>query len=120
MARFLTLTQDNMLGRGRRRQAYKRSFKTGPVSLTVVTIVLITIFSFLFIVLANSTSVQSVNYGQLQNKVSELHEKNHQLELEAAELRSLKKLEKFSNGLNMVSAQNPVYLEEVGRAVASR
>lgn len=101
----------------KRKRTISRKFQTGPVFLAIATIILICLISFLFLFQVFQSSTEGYKISDLEKKVEELKEKNKQLEIEAAKLRSLEHIESLKDQLNMVETRNIVYVKEAARTV---
>lgn len=115
MGRYLTITNTNK--QGIRKQTLSRKIKTGPVTLTIITMILICLLSLFYLAQLFDSSTKGYEMHELQKKVEELRELNRKLEIEVAELKSYKHIEEEAKKLNMVPSISVVYISRVGSHV---
>ncbi len=73
-----------------------------------------TVFSGVFYVYSiNQTATKGIAIGQAEKEIDLEKNENDSLRIREAEVKSLYHIEDESKNMNMVSAQNVVYLEEV-------
>lgn len=85
----------------------------------VVTFLAVT-SGFSYVFLTNHTAAQGFAIKGLQGDIAELQAKNQQLEVKAADLRSLSAVETTSAQLGLVPAESFQYLAPTSGAVAVR
>lgn len=117
MTRYLTITNTNKKG-ARKRTLPLRKPTAGPVTLTLITILILCLVSLFYLAQIFKSSTKGYDVSELEKKVTELKEQNTKLEIEAAELKSFKNIEESANQLNMVSISNIIYLTSSGSTVA--
>lgn len=72
-----------------------------------------TVFSGVFYVYSiNQTATKGIAIGQLEKEIVQKKNENDSLRIREAQVKSLYHIEDVSKELNMVAAQNVVYLEE--------
>lgn len=84
-----------------------------------VAFVLIGIF-FLYLAQVNLSAPRAFEMQELESEITVLKNKNEQIKLEVAALKSMKNLEERVASLNLVKSQEIVYVEEKGVKVASK
>lgn len=119
MARYLTITNSRSPQRGFRRRTISRKVQTGPVALTIVTILLVCFISLLFLTQVFQTSTTGYQINELKDRAEDLRQENRQLEIKSAELRSMKNLEESAQKLNMVPPPDIVYQGPVDSSLAA-
>lgn len=119
MARFFSITSSKNLRRGARKKTIGgRGFKIGPVSLCLITIILLCFLSLFYLAQANRIASRGYEIRELEEGLSRLEEENRKLELKAAELQSVKYIEEEVKHLNMVPIGKVVYITPLGSTVA--
>lgn len=96
MARMLSITRSDNGSLGRKR-TLKTPFRLGPVTLSVMTIILVGFLALFFIISTTSTSAEGFELHQMEDRIVELRENNQKLEVELSKLRSLDHLEQSLN-----------------------
>lgn len=91
---------------------------TITMSLGLVAIVTVALLGFFYLQQVVSTASQGTDIHELESKIVDLKEKQRQLELEGAQLRSLKTIETNVQQLNLVSTEKVSYLENPADKVA--
>jgi len=119
MARFLTLNfRGAIRKRGKRERVINRKLKVGPVSLCLITIVLLCLLSLFYLAQSNQTATKGYEIRELEDRLTALREENHKLELKAAELQSVRNVEEGVKHLNMVPIEKVIYITPAGTTVA--
>ena len=118
MGRYITLTQSSASLNGRRKSTIRNKVYAGPMSLTVVTIVLLGIVSLFYLAQMFYTTTVGYKIAELEERRVELLEANQKLELQTADLKSYKTIREESVKLNMVPTKNMIYITPSTGAVA--
>lgn len=75
---------------------------------------------FTYVMVTNHTAQEGFAIRGLQQRITELQDENQQLELKAADLRSLSAVQQTSDQLGLVPATSFDYLAPTSGAVAAR
>lgn len=107
----------------RRCVAYTRSrdhssLTQGGKAAVFLLILLIILFSILYIVQANSVATDGYKIQEHKSRIEELQTENKNLELKLSEIRSLGFLEEKIESLNMVKVEKVDYLSPVSEVAA--
>ncbi len=68
----------------------------------------------------NISAVKGYEIRNVENEISELRKENKKLQIQVAELNSSYNMKSEVEGLNMVEAEDVVYISESGQAVARK
>lgn len=117
MARYLTITSSNTAKGGVRKQTLPKKLKTGPVTLTIVTLILVCLLSLFYLAQLFDSSTKGYQMSDLEKKTEELREANRKLQVEAAELKSYRNIEEEARKLNMLPSASVVHISRVGGTV---
>lgn len=90
------------------------------VALGVIGIMAVAALSFVYLGQVLTTASQGTNVQDLEKSISELRQKQQQLELEGASLRSIQTVEQRVQQLNLTTADKVTYLTVPDRKVAAR
>jgi hypothetical protein len=86
--------------------------------------ILVIFFSLMICVaylgIINISVVKGYEIRKIENEIMELRKENKKLQIQAAELNSSYNMKDKMDGLNMVEAEDVVYISESGQAVAIR
>lgn len=100
----------------------QRGAITQPTITTIfglVVLVSVTLLGLFYLNQVLGTASQGSDVQMLNEKVNELQEKQRQLELEGAELRSMQSIEKRVQDLNLVGVGHVTYLAETHKEFAA-
>ncbi len=79
----------------------------------VFVVLICAVFSGVFYVYCiNQTATKGIVIGQVEKEITKEKNENESLRIRQAQVKSLYHIEELSKDLNMVSAQNVIYLEE--------
>lgn len=117
MQNYLTLNKT--FNSSNRTKTIKNKLKTGPVTLTIVTIVLFCALGLLFLAQVFQSQSKGYEVSELKTKTAELKQQNKDLEIKSAELRSIDSIKQSAKQLNLVETKNIVYINKIGNSVAS-
>ena len=117
MGRYLTITNSSIEKEGVRKKTLPQKMKTGPVTLTIVTLILVCFLSLFYLAQLFDSSTKGYQMNELEKKTEELREVNRKLEVKAAELKSYKHIEEEAKKLNMLPSASVVYISRVGTQV---
>ncbi len=92
MQQDLTIAKSS-LKFGVRKYAVKDQLRVGPVMLGFITLILLAFFGMFYLSQVNNSATYGYEIKDLEKKLMELEGQNRALELEVAELQSLKKIE---------------------------
>lgn len=119
MARFLTLsTRGGAVHKGKRDRTIRRRVNIGPVTLSFVSIFILCLLSLFYLAQANQTATNGYQIRELEEELDVLKEENKKLELKAAELQSVRKVEEGVKHLNMIPIDKLMYITPAGTVVA--
>jgi hypothetical protein len=111
----------------RRVNAGTYSRQRGSINSTTVTMTLgifvimaVTFLSFFYLSQVQNTASQGSDIQALEERMAELRERQRSLELEGAELRSIRTIEKNIPNLNLVAAEKVSYLTQPGDRLSAR
>ncbi|MDD5039966.1 MAG: hypothetical protein PHY34_02340 [Patescibacteria group bacterium] len=90
------------------------------INLTVVLFFLIVFAGFSYLYYINQTATGGFDIKGIENQITALEKQNVQLDLQAAELQSLSRLEEASASLDLVATTSIQYLPAQGSSVAAR
>lgn len=85
-------------------------FALGPVSLQFVTIVLLAMFSLMYLLQNNQLTTQGYKVAQLKNEQVDLLQENEKYQVEAARLQSLDAIKDRVKNLEMEAVGSVKYL----------
>jgi len=74
----------------------------------------------LYLTRVNSKATSSYKINELESDIDALSNKNSELNLQIADLKSMRNLDKRIAELNLVKSDNPIYLEEQDMMVAAK
>ena len=77
-----------------RKKDFRARFRTGPVAVTFMIVILICISALLYLTQANKLATRGYEMSELQQQSALLGVENEQLEVEAARLQAINKVEK--------------------------
>ncbi|MBU1119466.1 septum formation initiator family protein [Patescibacteria group bacterium] len=118
MGKYLTVTRKKNR-KGVRNRTLSQPFRVGPVTLTIAIVVLFCVLSLFFLTQVFQSSTTGFEVSALQDEIEELKDQNKDLEVKAAELRSLDSIERSVEEINMVPVQDMVYIKSTGSVVAA-
>jgi len=90
----------------------KLNHSQGRVVLSILIIFAIILISFFYIVQANGVVSQGYNLREIEKQIEKLQLDNQKLQIETARLQFPANLAEIAQKLNMVEAQNSVYLKQ--------
>ncbi len=85
----------------------------------LIAILMVGLLGFFYLQQVVNTASQGTDVRELESNIVELRERQRQLELEGAELRSLQVVEERVKQLNLVSTDKVTYLAPVQDRVAA-
>lgn len=100
------------------RQTGAITHSTITMSLGLIALFAVALLGFFYLQQVMGTASQGTDIHTLESKIVDLKEKQRQLELEGAQLRSLKTIETNVNQLNLVATEKVSYLENPADKVA--
>lgn len=107
-----TITQ-NVIPRHRNFNSWQKgsiSSATTALTLGIIVIVSIAALTFFYLGQVQSTAAQGTDIQALEEKLQQLHERQRELELEGARLRSIQAIEERAYKLNLVTVDQFAYL----------
>lgn len=114
MPKYLTL--NNSYSSNLRKKTVKKKIKTGPVTLTIVTIILFCALGLLFLAQVFQSQTKGYEVLELKKQAEELKQENKNLEIKAAELRSIDSIKQSAKQLNLIDTKNIVYINKTGNS----
>ena len=106
MPRIITLSQPRAF-----QKTAKRSLKIGPVSLNFLTIIIICLLAFFYLIQSQQSSVKGYQIKDLQEEKQAAVEQNERLQIEAAQLKSIENIKNAAESSEMVPSTELNYLE---------
>lgn len=100
------------------RQTGAITHSTITMSLGLIALFTVALLGFFYLQQVMGTASQGSDIHALESKIVDLKEQQRQLELEGAQLRSLKSIETNVNELNLVTTEKVSYLENPLEKVA--
>lgn len=91
---------------------------TITVTVGLIALVGLSVLGFVYLQQVFGTASQGVDIHALEQEVDQLQERQRQLELEGAELRSIQAVEDRVHELNLVPSENVAYLAPLSNQVA--
>lgn len=119
MSAYITITNSKTMKRGKKKKVLPKNFKIGPVTFVVIAGGMFAFIGFLFLAQLFQSSTKGYEITELRYVADELKEENKRLEIKAAELRSFENIDESVEKLNMVKADNVVYLKKAGGAIVA-
>ncbi len=95
---------------GMKRNQTANRFALGPVSLQFVTIVLLALFSLMYLLQNNQMTTQGYKIAQLKNDQLEILQENEKFQVEAARLKALSEIKGKVQNMEMESVSSVKYL----------
>lgn len=92
-ARVAAVRQNRRMARNRNTTQYKGTSRLGPVSNSLIVGLIITALGLLYLVQVTKTSVYGFELNDLKESQEELTKTNQSLEVQAARLQSLERIE---------------------------
>ncbi|MDI6778211.1 MAG: cell division protein FtsL [Patescibacteria group bacterium] len=114
MSRFLTITNSNSMRFGERKGALKSRPKMGRVTLSFFLVTLICALGVFYIFEVNNLATKGYEIDKLEKQLSNLQKENERLQIQAAELKSMYKIEEKTKDLNMIAPKDVSYLNLPG------
>ncbi len=114
MSRFVTITNSRSARFGERKGAMKTRSGIGRVTLSFFLVALICALGVYYVFEVNNLATKGIEIDRLQKNIQELQKKNERLQIEAAELRSMYKIEEKTRDLNMVVPMDISYISLPG------
>lgn len=85
-------------------------FALGPISMQFVTIVLLALFSLMYLLQNNQMTTQGYKVAQLKSEQIDILQENERYQVEAARLKALGEIKNKVKDLEMESVTNVKYL----------
>lgn len=85
-------------------------FAVGPVSMQFVTVVLLALFSILYLMQNNQMTTQGYKIAQLKSEQLEVLQENEKYQVEAARLKALNAIKGRVDELEMETVENVKYV----------
>ncbi len=114
MSRYLTITNSNSARFGERKGILKTQPKIGRVTLSFVLVTLICAAGVFYIFEVNNLATKGYEIRDLETKLNGLRKENETFRIQAAELKSMYKIEEKTKELNMVVPEDVSYLNLPG------
>lgn len=117
MTKFTRYTVNREKQKFQKESIWKK-FKIGAISIRMVIFGLIILVGFVYLVQINRVSTGGFEIKELSQRMEELKKENKKLELEAAQLQSLKTIKAASEELELVGVSRVDYVTIPPSAVA--
>jgi cell division protein FtsL len=114
MSRYLTITNSNSIRFGERKGAIKNQPKVGRVTLSFFLVVLVCALGVFYIFEVNNMATKGYEIDKLEKQLNDLQKNNDRLQIEAAELKSMYKIEEKTKDLNMIAPKDVSYMNLPG------
>jgi len=114
MSRYLTITNSSSVRFGERKGVFRTQSKLGRVTLNFILVALICAAGVFYIFEVNNSATKGYEIRGLETKLNELRKENETLRIQAAELKSMYKIEEKTKDLNMVAPKDVSYLNLPG------
>lgn len=114
MSRFLTLTHSSSVRFGDRKSILKNQPKVGRVTLSFFLVVLVCATGVFYIFEVNNLATKGYEIDKLEKQLNNLQKENERLQIEAAELKSMYRIEEKTKELNMVVPKDVSYMNLPG------
>jgi len=115
MNRYLTLTQSSSVRFGERKRVLKnRSFRLGNITLNLMLAVLICAAGVYYIFEVNNLATKGYDIKKMESDLETLKKENEQLNIRAAELKSMHNIEEKTKDLNMTAPKDVSYINLPG------
>ncbi len=115
MSRFLTITSSNSVNFGERKKTIKnRRIKIGNVTISFLLVVLICSLGVYYIFQVNNLATKGYEIRELEKQLQVLRNKNEELKIQSAELKSMYRIEEKTRELNMAAPKNVSYINLPG------
>ncbi|MBU0648369.1 hypothetical protein KJ855_04285 [Patescibacteria group bacterium] len=102
--------QVNEMFTGVQKNRMASRFAVGPVSLQFVTIILLALFSLMYLLQNNQMTTQGYKLAQLKSEQVEILQQNEKYQVEAARLKALGEVKKKVENLEMETVESVRYL----------
>ena len=96
----------------------KSNRKRGFAKTKILVVVFGVLVCVVYLGVINISAVKGYEIRKVENKITELKKENKKLQIEVAELTSTYSIKDEADNLNMVEAEDVVYISESGQAVA--
>jgi len=120
MSKFLLLSKFNGNKALRQRRPRSRKSKLSAKWTKLFVISLLIVFGVYYLVETNQVSTLGFELRELQDRTEELKVQNDKMQIEAAQLKSMKRIEEESQELNLVAGGVVQYLDASTSEVAAR
>ncbi len=97
----MLITNSNHFQPGIRRRTLRRSIVLGPISIKIVTILLVAAFALFYLAQSTQSAARNYTIYELQGRKEKLQQEKNQLEVEAIRLKSLTKVEEAVDQLQL-------------------
>jgi cell division protein FtsL len=114
MSRYLTLTSSSSVRFGERKRVLGNQPKIGRVTLSFFLVVLVCATGVFYIFEVNNMATKGYEIDKLEKQLNDLKKENERLQIEAAELKSMYKIEEKTKELNMIAPKGVSYLSLPG------
>lgn len=103
----------------REKRIRRRRWMVGN-TLRVITVTMITLFGFLYVIQTNASSAKGYALSDLENQIRDLKREEDKLEVEIATHQSMQKIQERLPDTDLVAVDKVEYLTAVGQVVAQR
>lgn len=114
MSRYLTITNSSSVRFGERKKSLNARPKMGRVTLSFILVTLVCAAGVFYIFEVNNLATKGYEIRNLENQLNKSQKENETLRIQAAELKSLNKIEEKTKDLNMVAPKDVSYLNLPG------
>jgi cell division protein FtsL len=92
----------------------KRGFRFGPIALGFITVLIFSLVSLFYLAQSNQITTKGYTLQDLEQKRSKVLSENERLQVEAARLESLNKINEKAKDLSMVPVKELKYFNSTG------
>lgn len=114
MSRYLTITASNSMRFGERKRGLKTRPKIGRVTLSFFLVMLICALGVFYIFEVNNLATKGYEIDRMEKQLNELKKENESLQIQAAELKSMYKIEEKTKEFNMIAPKDMSYMNLPG------
>jgi len=115
MSRYLTITNSSSVRFGERKRSLRsKGEKVGKISLSFFLVSLVCATGVFYIFEVNNLATKGYEINKLEGELAKLRKENEMLGIQAAELKSMYRIEEKTKELNMVVPKDISYIDLPG------
>ncbi|MFH1598011.1 MAG: hypothetical protein ABIB97_02985 [Patescibacteria group bacterium] len=120
MSKFILFSRFNKKHIRPQMNGKQKKFSVNANMLRLMIVSTVLALGIFYLVETNQVSTRGFELRNLQDKVDELNVQNEKLEVEAAEMKSMQRIEELSQELNLISGGPVLYLNTASAEVAAK